>query len=104
MRTGLMALACLGIVLLAPASADNLFVVAPSRVSDEKAVFATVESPRIVPARARIEDRAKHRKSKHRRLRIPAKATSRSDAWRPPIPIDGDQVARVRKGAVGCMS
>jgi RND family efflux transporter MFP subunit len=49
-----MALACLGIVLLAPASADNLFVVAPSRVSDEKAVFATVESPRIVPARARI--------------------------------------------------
>jgi hypothetical protein len=24
-------------------------------------------------------------------VRIPAKATSRSDAWRPPIPIDGDQ-------------
>jgi hypothetical protein len=29
-----------------------------------------------------------------RKLRIPAKATSRSDAWRPPIPVDGDQVAR----------
>jgi len=24
-------------------------------------------------------------------VRIPAKATSRSDAWRPPIPIDDDQ-------------
>jgi hypothetical protein len=37
-------------------------------------------------------------------VRIPAKATSRSNAWRPPIPVDGDQVARVREGAVGCMS
>jgi RND family efflux transporter MFP subunit len=36
------------------ASADNMFIVAPTAVSDEKAVFATVESPRVVPARARI--------------------------------------------------
>jgi RND family efflux transporter MFP subunit len=54
MRAGLMAFVCLGIVLAVPASANTLFVVAPAKVSDEKAVFATVESPRVVPARARI--------------------------------------------------
>ncbi len=37
-----------------PARAEGVLVVAPTTVSDEKAVFATVESPRVVPARARI--------------------------------------------------
>jgi multidrug resistance efflux pump len=36
------------------ASANNIFIVAPTTASAEKAVFATVESPRVVPARARI--------------------------------------------------
>lgn len=39
---------------LQPAWAANTFTVAPSKVADEKAVFATVESANIVPARARI--------------------------------------------------
>ena len=46
-----------GAVLLsqhASASADDTFHVAPQTIGDEKAVFATVESRRIVPARARI--------------------------------------------------
>jgi CheY-like chemotaxis protein len=35
-------------------------------------------------------------------VRIPAKATSRSDAWRPPVPIDGDQGGvRAPLGEVG---
>jgi hypothetical protein len=38
----------------------------------------------------------------HADLRIPAKATSRSDAWRPPVPIDGDQGGvRAPLGEVG---
>jgi RND family efflux transporter MFP subunit len=36
------------------AAAADAFVVAPTMVSDEKAVFATVESANVVPARARI--------------------------------------------------
>jgi RND family efflux transporter MFP subunit len=36
------------------ALAEDTFVVAPQPVADEKAVFATVESAKIVPARARI--------------------------------------------------
>jgi len=44
----------LGIVLVQPASAEQTFVVAPIMVPDQKAVFATVESRRTVPARARI--------------------------------------------------
>ena len=36
------------------ASAEETFVVAPQTVADEKAVFATVESANVVPARARI--------------------------------------------------
>ena len=36
------------------AFAEDTFVVAPQPVADEKAVFATVESAKIVPARARI--------------------------------------------------
>lgn len=37
----------------APAAAETL-VVQPRPITDEKAVFATVESPNVVPARARI--------------------------------------------------
>jgi RND family efflux transporter MFP subunit len=37
-----------------PARPDGVFVAEPTAVSDEKAVFATVESPRTVRARARI--------------------------------------------------
>jgi RND family efflux transporter MFP subunit len=36
------------------AIAEQIFVVAPKTVADEKAVFATVESANVVPARARI--------------------------------------------------
>jgi RND family efflux transporter MFP subunit len=36
------------------AIAEQTFVVAPKTVADEKAVFATVESTNVVPARARI--------------------------------------------------
>jgi len=36
------------------ALAEQAFVVAPKTVADEKAVFATVESTNVVPARARI--------------------------------------------------
>jgi len=39
---------------LHPAFAADTFTVAPQKVADEKAVFATVESANIVPARARI--------------------------------------------------
>jgi DNA-binding transcriptional LysR family regulator len=37
------------------------------------------------------------------RVGIPMKKTARSDAWRPPVPIDDDQGARVRVGTVGCI-
>jgi RND family efflux transporter MFP subunit len=37
-----------------PAAAEEILVAAPSIVSDEKAVFATVESRRVVPGRTRI--------------------------------------------------
>lgn len=43
---------CMG--LMQPAMADGIFVVEPTKVPDQKAVFATVESRRVVPARARI--------------------------------------------------
>ena len=36
------------------ALAQETFIVAPKTVADEKAVFATVESANVVPARARI--------------------------------------------------
>jgi RND family efflux transporter MFP subunit len=48
------ALMLCALALARPAQADGIFVVAPASVADEKAVFATVESPRVVPARARI--------------------------------------------------
>jgi RND family efflux transporter MFP subunit len=44
----------LGLASLGPASGEDIFVVAPQTVPDQKAVFATVESRRVVPARARI--------------------------------------------------
>ena len=38
-------------------------------------------------------------------VRIPTMATPRSDAWRPPIPIDGDQGGvRAPLGEVGHLS
>lgn len=40
--------------LAASASAADIFTVQPTTVGDEKAVFATVESANVVPARARI--------------------------------------------------
>jgi RND family efflux transporter MFP subunit len=44
----------LAFALVEPAAAETSFVVAPTTVADQKAVFATVESRRVVPARARI--------------------------------------------------
>ena len=53
MRAGVILAAVL--TLFAPAAlAQQTFVVAPKTVADEKAVFATVESANVVPARARI--------------------------------------------------
>ncbi len=42
------------VALLRPALADDVFVATASRVADEKAVFATVETANVAPARARI--------------------------------------------------
>jgi RND family efflux transporter MFP subunit len=53
MRTKLIIVA-LAALSLRPAMAADSFTVALSKVADEKAVFATVESANIVPARARI--------------------------------------------------
>lgn len=58
MRAGIVVAAAL--MLVAPAavaqqaSAQDTFVIASKTVGDEKAVFATVESANVVPARARI--------------------------------------------------
>ena len=52
-RSGLIVVAVLA-VLGQRAIAEETFAVAPQMVGDEKAVFATVESANIVPARARI--------------------------------------------------
>jgi RND family efflux transporter MFP subunit len=49
-----MAVAVLGVLIARPGLAESIFVVAPATVADQKAVFATVESRRVVPARARI--------------------------------------------------
>lgn len=48
------ATAALLLLIALPARAAETFEVAPVRASDEKAVFATVESVNVVPARARI--------------------------------------------------
>jgi RND family efflux transporter MFP subunit len=47
-------LAWLLMAALGPARAETSFTVRLTDVTDQKAVFATVESPRVVPARARI--------------------------------------------------
>ena len=53
MRTGI-AIAAALMLLSQRAFAEQTFVVASQSVADEKAVFATVESTNVVPARARI--------------------------------------------------
>jgi RND family efflux transporter MFP subunit len=53
MRGGIVLVAMLALFAQA-AIAQETFVVAPKTVADEKAVFATVESANVVPARARI--------------------------------------------------
>jgi RND family efflux transporter MFP subunit len=50
----LLSLAVLLLVLVTPAHAQTPFTVALRPLADEKAVFATVESPNVVPARTRI--------------------------------------------------
>jgi len=54
MRIPAITLIMLAIAALHPAQAEDAFVVRPAPVSDQKAVFATVESKRTVPARTRI--------------------------------------------------
>ena len=54
MRRAAIVAVWLAVALLRPAMADDTFVATPTLVPDQKAVFATVESRRIVPARARI--------------------------------------------------
>src|SRR3989304_864382 len=53
MRPGTIGAALLALYAQA-ALAQETFVVAPKTVADEKAVFATIESANVVPARARI--------------------------------------------------
>jgi RND family efflux transporter MFP subunit len=53
MRARLSALAILALSVT-PALAEETFTATPQTVGDEKAVFATVESANVVPARARI--------------------------------------------------
>ena len=53
MRSGMIGAALLAFYAQA-ALAQETFTVAPKSVADEKAVFATVESTNVVPARARI--------------------------------------------------
>lgn len=47
-------LLAMSIVVSAPAPAEEIFVATPSAVPDQKAVFATIESRRVVPGRSRI--------------------------------------------------
>ena len=53
MRAGIVVAIAIGLTVQA-ALAQQSFVVVPKKVADEKAVFATVESANVVPARARI--------------------------------------------------
>ena len=53
MRTSFIVVA-LTVLGFGPAVAADSFTIAPQKVADEKAVFATVESANIVPSRARI--------------------------------------------------
>jgi RND family efflux transporter MFP subunit len=54
MRVRVIAAACFTLILIQSAIAEEPLVVAPTLVADQKAVFATVESASVVPARARI--------------------------------------------------
>jgi RND family efflux transporter MFP subunit len=54
MRRGLLLVATLLVADVAVARAQAIFTVHQSDIADEKAVFATVESPNVVPARSRI--------------------------------------------------
>ena len=54
MRALVVAVIWHAVALVQPAHAESTFVAAPATVADQKAVFATVESRRIVRARARI--------------------------------------------------
>lgn len=54
MRFPALAVILLGVAWMQPARAESIFVVQPTAVPDQKAVFATIESKRTVPARARI--------------------------------------------------
>ena len=53
MRAGIVVAAALAL-FTQRALAEETFIVAPQTVGDEKAVFATVESANVIPARARI--------------------------------------------------
>lgn len=54
MRVGIVVTATLALAAQAALAQQSTFIVAPKSVADEKAVFATIESANIVPARARI--------------------------------------------------
>ncbi len=54
MRVLVVAAAWFGLILVGTTVAQDTLVAVPTLVPDQKAVFATVESRRIVPARARI--------------------------------------------------
>ncbi len=54
MRRTLVGTLALALLFTGSAAAQSVHVVQPAIVSDQKAVFATVESRRVVPARARI--------------------------------------------------
>jgi RND family efflux transporter MFP subunit len=54
MHSRLLAIVALAVAVASAARAQTTFNVALADLTDEKAVFATVESPNVVPARARI--------------------------------------------------
>jgi len=54
MRLSLIASLSIGMAFIQAANAAESYLVKPAHVPDQKAVFATVESRRVVPARARI--------------------------------------------------
>ncbi len=54
MRGGIVLAVALTLTAQAAFAQQSTFIVAPKSVADEKAVFATVESANVVPARARI--------------------------------------------------
>src|SRR5512142_2533210 len=54
MRSRLLSIVAVFVAAVSVAHAEDAFTVQLARLADEKAVFATVESPNVVPARARI--------------------------------------------------